>query len=256
MKAIIADRTEATTKQATIPSRKISLPFPDPLDIDEANDELVITTRRAIGRVALVATEAANRFYRESIPHDPMAWMFAPRQLFEGGSAIDACLGRDDCMRAILVHGLGLGLDVERPAIDVLLASEEDEDGGSADRYIHPWFMQDYSEPDHVRKTPRKSFRLRLYTATIVDTRDNRMLQAFHASVAQNIGEVRARLAGRFGCDIAQAADIRVGIHPASPLVVSLVPTPVLEMLKALGAESSRRKVRTFAIDIEQSIQA
>lgn len=255
MRAIIADQTEATTNRAPIPCHEISPPFPDPLDIDEASDELVITTRRAIGRVALVATEAANRFYRESIPHDPMAWMFAPRQLFEGGSAVDACLSRDDCMRAILVHGLGLGLDVERAAIDVLLAAEEDEDS-SDDQYIHPWFIQGHSEPDHVRKTPRNRSRLRLYTATIVDTRDNRMLQAFHASVARNIGEVQARLAGRFGCDIAEAADIRVGVHPASPLVVSLVPTPVLEMLKALAAESSRRKVRTFAIDIEQSIQA
>lgn len=256
MKSIIADRTEATANRAPIPCHKIGPQFPDPLDIDEANDELVFTTRRAIGRVALVATEAANRFYRESIPHDPMAWMFAPRKIFEGGSAIDACLSRDDCMRAILVHGLGLGLDIERGAIDILLASEEEEDTGSDEQYIHPWFIQDYSEPHHRRKTPRKSSRLRLYTATIVDTRDNRMLQAFHASVARNIGEVQARLAGRFGCDIAEAADIRVGIHPASPLVVSLVPTPVLEMLKALAAESGRRKVRTFAIDIEQSIQA
>lgn len=256
MKSLIADRTEATTNRAPTRCYKVGPQFPDPLDIDEANDELVITTRRAIGRVALVATEAANRFYRESIPHDPMAWMFAPRQLFEGGSAIDACLSRDDCMRAILVHGLGLGLDVERAAIDVLLASEDDDDASSDDRYVHPWFIQDHSEPDHFRNTPRKSSRLRLYTATIVDTRDNRMLQAFHASVARNVGEVQARLAGRFGCDIAEAADIRVGIHPASPLVVSLVPTPVLEMLKALAAESSRRRVRTFAIDIEQSIQA
>lgn len=82
------------------------------------------------------------------------------------------------------------------------------------------------------------------------------MLQAFHASVARNAGEVRARLTGRFGCDIANAADIRLGIHPASPLVVSLVPTPILEMLKALAFESRKRSIRTFAIDIEQSIQA
>ena len=47
----------ATTDQ--IPAKLIGALFPDPLDPDDVGDEIVLTTRRAIGRVALVATEAA-----------------------------------------------------------------------------------------------------------------------------------------------------------------------------------------------------
>ena len=122
MDAIVAERAEVRASESdglragdTDTMRRVGALFPDPLDDDAAGDELVVTTRRAIGRVAQVATETATRFQREGIEHDPMSWMYAPRALLNGASAVDSCLDRDACMRGILVHGLGLGLTSNAP---------------------------------------------------------------------------------------------------------------------------------------------
>ncbi|MFD1033123.1 hypothetical protein ACFQ15_00455 [Sphingomonas hankookensis] len=240
------------------PIGRIGALFPDPLDDDADDDEVVVTTRRAIGRVALVATETASRFQREAVGHDPMSWMFSPRRVFDGAAAIDACRDRDACMRGILVHGLGLGLDVERSAVDALLASDgEDDDFDESEfDYLYGGGAGAGGSSQSDRDAVARSTRLRLFTATIAETRENRMLQAFHASVARSAAEVRARLAGRFGPDLADAADIRLGIHPSAPLVIALVPSPVAAMIVQMGEDCASSAARTFAVDIQQVIQA
>lgn len=254
MNAIVSDRLAATTEHTNVMSARIAA-FPDPLDADDVTDEVIVTTRRAIGRVALVASETAGRFQREAIEHDPMSWMFAPRRVFDGAAAIDACLDRDACMRGILIHGLGLGLDVERSAVDALLAEEGD---GEFDEHefgcLHGDGAGRSGRADRGRSG--RVTRLRLYTATIVETRDNVMTQAFHASVARDIYEVRARLVGRYGPDLGAAADIRLGVHIASPLVVAMVPAAVIELIRQMHRDSSAEAARKFAVDIQQAIQA
>jgi hypothetical protein len=263
MNAIAAERIDAGHgPEAGIaatewkPIGRIGALFPDPLDDDADDDEVVVTTRRAIGRVALVATETAGRFQREAVEHDPMSWLLAPRRVFDGAAAVDACLTRDACMRGILVHGLGLGLDVERSAVDALLASDgEDDDFDEREfDYLYGGGAGGASQSD--RDAVARSTRLRLFTATIAETRENRMLQAFHASVARSASEVRARLAGRFGPDLADVADIRLGIHPSAPLVIALVPSPVAAMIVKMGEDCASSAARTFAVDIQQVIQA
>jgi hypothetical protein len=235
-------------------SRSVGAFFPDPLESDDATDEIVLTTRRAIGRVALVAAETATRFHREVVEHDPMTWMFAPRAVFDGAAAIDACLDRDACMRGILVHGLGLGLDVSRSAVDALLASEDGDFDEHEFRYLYGGRSAARGRLDRNRSG--RATRVRLYTATIVNTRDNRMTQVFHASLARDASEIRTRLAGRFGPDVAGLADIRLGIHIASPPVVALVPEPVLELIRRMERDCAKPHARTFAVDIEMGIQA
>lgn len=100
----------------------------DPMAPDQPGDLVVVTSRRALCRVAYVAAEAASRFERENIKSDPMAWMLAPLRLFDGMPALDACLDRDAFLRAALLHGLSLGLDAHPEYLDDLL--EEEEDGG------------------------------------------------------------------------------------------------------------------------------
>lgn len=228
--------------------------FPDPLELDDRSDEIVVTTRRAIGRVALVATEVGMRFQREALPYDPMSWMLAPRRVFDGAAPVDACLDRDDCMRGVLIHGLGLGLDVDRAAIDTLMSSDDDDFEDHEFRRLYDG--QFGGAGRSKRERTGRGTRLRLYTATIAETRDNVMTQAFHASVARNSGEIRARLAGRFGPDLADAADIRIGVHTASPLVVALVPGAVIEMIRQMDRDCGTVAARTFAVDIQQCIQA
>lgn len=105
-----------------------ALVFPDPLDDDLANDDCVVLTRRRLVRLALVACETGARFQRDGVRHDPMAWMLAPRRLFGGRAAIDACLELDGCNRAIVLHGLALGLDADAEEIDDLLSDETTSD--------------------------------------------------------------------------------------------------------------------------------
>ncbi|MGJ3629334.1 hypothetical protein AB5I41_25235 [Sphingomonas sp. MMS24-JH45] len=61
-----------------------AISIPDPLDADMPGDEVVVTTRRALVRVALVASETGARFQREAIDYDSMAWMLSPRAVFDG----------------------------------------------------------------------------------------------------------------------------------------------------------------------------
>ncbi|MGB7407269.1 MAG: hypothetical protein WA908_02090 [Pontixanthobacter sp.] len=99
----------------------------DPLDHNDVDDETVELTKRELVRIALIATEVGARFQREGNTADPMAWMLVPRRLFAGRPAIEACADRDSCLRSVLVHGLGLDLDVKGELIDALLSSDIDE---------------------------------------------------------------------------------------------------------------------------------
>lgn len=227
--------------------------FLDPLAYDDPSDVVVVTTRRAIGRVAYVAAEAAARFQRDALPYDPMAWMSVPRAVFNGASALDACLDRDDCLRGVLLHGMSLGLNIDRAAIDILMSDDDDFDDQEF-RYLYEGRAGGEHRPRSLRSGSRS--RRRLYTATIAETRDNVMVQAFHASIARNIDEVRARLAGRFGPDLADLADIRLGLHPSSPLVIALVPASTVEVIVRMARDCASPAARTFAVDIQQCIQA
>ncbi len=96
----------------------------DPLDPDTMDDHPVVTTRRRLTRLALVAAETGARFQREGIGYDPMAWLLAPRDLFDGMDAIDAVAELRHCTRAILLHGLGIGLDADPAFVDELCTEE------------------------------------------------------------------------------------------------------------------------------------
>lgn len=99
----------------------------DPLVHDDASDETVELSKRQLVRIALIATEVGARFQRDGNTHDPMSWMLVPRRLFAGRSAIEACGEHSNCLRSVLVHGLGLDLDVKVEVIDALLSSDFDD---------------------------------------------------------------------------------------------------------------------------------
>ncbi len=99
----------------------------DPMMQDASTDEVVMTTRRRLLRLSILATEVGARFASEGISHDPAAWMLTPRSAFDGSRPIDACQDLRSFERAILLHGLGLGLDADPGVLDALLL-EDDED--------------------------------------------------------------------------------------------------------------------------------
>jgi hypothetical protein len=219
--------------------------YEDPLGHDAPGDAAVLTTRRGLVRLALVAAETGARFQREGVAHDPMSWLLAPRALFEGASAIDACLARQPCLRGILVHGLSLGLDADPEEIDELAADDDDDEADDADRcgaQVLPFGRVAEPEP-------------RLFTATVVSHDGFENVQAFHASLATEEAEVAGRLYCRMG---AASADARIvaGFDPADPLVAALVSPAMCDTLALVAADPASPLAAGLDVNVEQRFLA
>ena len=91
----------------------------DPLGDDSGG--MLAVRRVALVRIACVAAETGARMQRDGLAEDPIGWMVSPLELFEGRAPIEACMERGACSKAILLHGLGLGLDADPSVIDRLL---------------------------------------------------------------------------------------------------------------------------------------
>lgn len=91
----------------------------DPLENESGG--MLAVRRVALVRIACVAAETGARMQRDGLAEDPVAWMVSPLALFEGRAPIEACMERSACSKAILLHGLGLGLDADPAVIDRLL---------------------------------------------------------------------------------------------------------------------------------------
>ena len=200
--------------------------YPDPLDADEAGDEVVRATRRGLTRLALVAAETGARFQREEVGHDPMAWLLAPRRLFDGEAVVDACLDRDACLRAVLLHGLALGLDAEPARIDALIR---------VDAYGGDDGFWSGGERGPEGQSQRGVRRLRLYSTVLVIARGGELMHLFHASVAPTTSVVRERIRSRFGAAAARHAEIQVGVDLDCPMTAGMVPPAFREMIQRGG---------------------
>lgn len=212
---------------------RTSTNYEDPLDPDLPGDPQVVATRRGLTRLALVAAETGARFQREGEGHDPMSWMMAPRRLFAGSTAIESCLAREDFMRALLLHGLSLGLDAEPAQIDALLCDTPGDVGGGF------WEGGDGAGSEPVRNVARRQ---RLYSAMIVIARGGELVHLFHASVAPTASVVRERIRARFGAAAAAQADIQVGVDLDCPATSEMLP-PAFRVMVERG-----RRIRWSAM--------
>lgn len=273
MNATVACVADATT--IPVPQAVPVVSYPDPLDHDLPSDEIVVTTRRGLVRVALVATEVASRFQREGVQHDAMAWMLAPRALFDGAAAIDACTGRDACLRGTLLHGLSMGLDADSVEIDALVDDDDydwDDDGAGAgaahpdedrggDRDDDRWMPNGQGAnqgPRHdniLPLRPKAEPTPRLFTATIVADDGFETVHAFHASFAMDEAEIAGRLFMRMGAAAADAAIVR-GFDHTSPIVEALVSHAICDTLMMIDAEPSSPLAAGLDLNIEQRFAA
>lgn len=235
----------------------ISREMLDPLEADRPDDEVVIMTKRAMCRIALVAAETGGRFERDGISYDPMSWMLAPRQLFNGGAAIEACAQLEHCRRSILVHGLGLGLDVAPSAIDALIGADDTDDGDEENSFKKPARFSGgrKGERRNDRHGSGATLELRLWTATMAHSTEELIVNAFHASLATNVHDVVERLRMRYGTEIASTADIRIGFHQAKPIVLALIQEPMAEMIRQIDNEPLLADPDRFSINIEHRIR-
>lgn len=219
--------------------------YEDPLDPDEIGDTAVSTTRRALTRLALVAVETGVRFQREGVDHDPMAWMLTPRRIFGGVVPLEACLERKNCLRAILLHGLSVGLDASPKLIDTLLA---DDHGASGD---DGWIDGPSGTSFRGMQGGKRN---RLYSAHIVVARGGEVLHAFHASIAPSAAVIRERIRARLGSAAATQAIIRVGFDPESPAYADMVPPAILDTLSDASRRSRSSLFEGLDITVEQRL--
>ncbi|MBX9897048.1 MAG: hypothetical protein K2Y17_03985 [Qipengyuania sp.] len=245
MNAITLTSASARVNQAVVGPFRC---YEDPLEPDEVHDVVVSTSRRGLTRLALVAAETGARFQREAVGHDPMAWLLSTRRLFNGDTALEACLEREPCLRAILLHGLSLGLDATPASIDALLA-----DDPSPDRADEPWSGGDRESSFDGAPGSR---RLRLYSATIVVARGGELLHAFHASIAPSAAVVRERIRVRFGSAAAAQAEIRVGFDPDCPATLGMVPPAIVDTLTQAGRRPRRPSLAGLDITVEQRLSS
>ncbi|MDQ0839206.1 hypothetical protein [Sphingomonas faeni] len=233
---------------ATMPPPAGLFPFTyeDPLDQDAPDDEHMATTRRELLRLALIASETGARFQREGIAHDPMAWLLAPRRLFEGASAIDACLSRDACMRALLVHGLGLGLDADPEDVDAL---------GDDEGEPHPDAERDADDASSDRLESPLSHR-RLFTSMFIEERDGQKVYAFAAMIAADAEQAIRRLGERFGRDYATYAVVQEGFDAGSPLATTLLSAVIVDMLTQIATDPTSPLADGLEVMVEQRFAA
>ena len=57
-------------------------------------------------------------------------WMLAPRRAFKDLPPVEACITQSNCARAVLIHGLGLDLNIAPHVLDALLDNDFDEESG------------------------------------------------------------------------------------------------------------------------------
>ena len=251
MQIELLERATKSTNAAPKPKPKpkptamaMATRYEDPLDPDVITDVPVLTTQRALLRVALVAAETATRFAREGLESDPMAWMVVPRRLFDGRSAIEGCLGRDECLRAIVLHGLSMGLDADPEAIDALVDEDDDDEGPDEDVFAS-------SDPDAFPAPPPK-----LWTSLLAGQSSSGIIHAFDAVIAADRVEAEARLRGRHGATLADDLQIIEGYDASLPLAEALVSPALSDMLSLVAANPASPLAEGLSVSVRQHFAA
>jgi hypothetical protein len=219
-------------------------PWHDPMLPDEDGDTRVTVSLRGLSRLALVASEVGARFQREAVSHDAMAWLLAPRRLFDGDNALSACLELEPAMRAVLLHSLGLGLDAESSEIDDLMSDDEDD--------FEEENEVDAIDPPTGNVIPIGAHAPRLWTAVLVDESETGVMQAFEAVVAPGPEVARERIRARHGARIAHRAEIREGFDATQPLVEALVAPAVGDILSQVAADPASPLAQGLEVTVAQ----
>lgn len=218
----------------------------DPIDHDLPGDEAFLATRRGMCRIATVAAEAGARFQREGTGVDPMAWMLAPRTMFGGEAPIEACLRRGPFLRGVLVHGLGLDLDMGAEEVDELLDGDASCIAAAPPRRRRRRGAGRAAIPTSLPAPPP-----RLFTATIVSRDGFETVHAFHASLAVDDAEIAGRLFCRMGGAAADAVIVE-GFDASDPMVEALVAPAIAHTLALVADDPASPLAAGLDLNVEQ----
>lgn len=219
----------------------------DPLEPDDSDDEVVVTTTRRILRLAISAADVGTRFAWEDRSIDPAAWLMAPRRLFGGRAALDACQELTGFHRSIVLHGLRLPLDVTAEDVDDLLAagpsSEDDAEAGTTGSP---------PVPDAGRPQPR------LFSCWVDTSEAKGRLFAFCAVVTDRPADLVERVVGRYGPAAAAAAEARysTGFDHTTPLATAMISDAMADTLSLAASDPTSPLATGLDVVVEQRFLA
>jgi hypothetical protein len=219
----------------------------DPLEPDAAGDEIVVTTTRRMLRLVVAASDAGARFAREDLACDPAAWMTAPRRLFDGDAAMDACQELSGFTRSILLHGLALGLDAAPHDVDHLLLAQ-DEEGAPVDAGGAP------KEPRNGRglRLPRP----RLLSCWVDVSERGGRLFAFCALVTERPADLLERVISRYGAAAAAKAQFATGFDHSNALATAMISDAMADMLALAASDPESPLAQGLDVVVEQRFAA
>ena len=193
--------------------------------------------RVQLGRIVMLAAETGARFERDAIGADPAAWMVAPRRLFGGVSAVEACREERAFLRGMLLHGLSAGLDAEPELLDRLIGDEVE------DRDTHEGDLSPPSPP------------MDLYTATVAYERASSTSHIFYACMAFGLASAARELDRRVGMAAARQARVRRGFDPSDPIALENVSPAIGAVLLEVAADPKSPLGQGLNILIEHRFQ-
>lgn len=231
----------------------------DPLDDDRGMDERADVTRRGMLRLAVAAARTGARFARDGLEVDPVAWLLAPRTIFDGETAMEACIDLAPFRRCLALHapGADLGLDAEPDEVDeILCGSEESADlDVMRQRRGGPGRGMPFSLPDTDNGTGADAGP-RLYSCSMMRVEPGARVATFVAGVASDEREFRQRLFERYGAMVALSSDVRIGFDQYDPIAASLVSERLADWLAVLAADPACRVEVSFNVVVEHRISA
>ena len=205
-------------------------------------------SRLADTRLLYVAAETGARFVRERINVDPLDWLFAEREIFDGRTAVATCHKAEEFRRATILHGLSLGLDVAPYVVEGIPAHEFLSNSARARLFSGP------QASDKIQVWP--GGRLSLFTCTISYELPNEHVQIFSGMIAHDEREVRTRLRQRYGALLEEEAQVRIGFDWSEPLACAMVSDAMAHVLTIAAADPTSSFARGLDFQVEQRFVA
>lgn len=203
------------------------------------------TSYQETARLVHVAAETGARFVRESVDQDPLDWMLTNRELFDGRAAIDACREEEGFRRAVLLHGLSVGLDAEPQVLAGIPASACLS--RETQRLLSPKQKAVAVRPLHGDRSG-----LALYSGSIHAEQPRGYIQIFCAAIVCGPEEFHRRLQLRYGLLLAEQARTQVGFDWSEPLAASMVSPAMAHVLMIAAGDPSSEFAEELDFHVQQ----
>lgn len=174
-----------------------------------------------------------------------MEWLLTEKRFLDRRAPIDACANREGYRRAMLLHGLELGFDIE-PDCLARIPLEEVDDTSLTRRLLT---LPAYRSPRHDFDSGAP---LALYSSYIDAVNENGHIQIFSAMIARSTRDVRRRLKVRFGPFLEDHAKVKLGFDPSEPIACALVSDATAQILSLVDADPTGELASGFDFVVEQ----